>query len=135
MWRYKKRPERKSISAVICSKPGGDPLPHYEMVQGRPKPGHRFILVKAGDSICPRIHIPAKFDWKGNNALLLELFYNAKDDEPLVGLPIPRRPYDKSINIDVDEWPVWNKESRTWRNARFEFRELEKDDDGKQKEV
>ncbi|MCJ1396823.1 hypothetical protein MMC11_000013 [Xylographa trunciseda] len=128
--------KRKSIGAMICSTPGGDPLPHYEMVQARimGKPGHQFILVKAGDLICPRIHIPANFDWKGNNALRLELFYNAKDDEPLVGLPIPRRPQNEAINIDVDKWPIWHNKSKTWRDARFEFRELSKDLNERQNE-
>ena len=100
------------------------------MMQGRPsgKPSHRYILVKAGDRLCPRIHIPAKFDWKGNNALRLELFYNAKDTEPLTGLPIPRRPQNRAIDIDVDKWPIWHRESKTWRDAKFEFRELRKAD-------
>ncbi|MCJ1395922.1 hypothetical protein MMC18_008808 [Xylographa bjoerkii] len=132
----KKPAIHKSISAMICSELGGEPLPHYEMVQQRPngKPGHQYILAQAGDLICPRIHIPASFDWKGNNALRLELFYNAKDREPLVGLPIPRRPHDEAIYIDVDKWPIWHAGSRTWRDAKFAFRELRKHEDGKQSE-
>ena len=125
--KVKKPAERKYISAVICSEPGGEPLPHYEMVQGRlgGKPSHRYTLVKAGDLICPRIHIPATFDWKGNNALRLELFYNANDYEPLAGVPMPRRPKNGAIDLDVDKWSVWDKESETWRDARFAFRELQ----------
>ncbi|MCJ1377003.1 hypothetical protein MMC17_000093 [Xylographa soralifera] len=122
------------ISAMICSKPGGDPLPHYEMVEGRQCGKPRYILVKAGDRICPRIHIPAKFDWKGNNALRLELFYNAKETEPLIGLPIPRRSQDRAIHIDVDKWPIWHKDSKTWRDATFEFRILQKNLKGEQNE-
>ncbi|MCJ1477223.1 hypothetical protein MMC13_005894 [Lambiella insularis] len=75
--------------------------------------------------ICPRIHIPADFDWRGGNGLYIEMFYNARDDQPLVGLPIPRPRHSEAINLDIDQWPVWDKESEEWKVAKFQFCELQ----------
>lgn len=109
----------------MCSKADGKPVGHYNLLFGRKRSNVRYIIAHPGDPICPRIHIPAKFDWKGANGLLLELYYNAHNTEALVKLPIPRHPKDEAITLDVETWPVWNKATRQWEDAKFTFREPE----------
>ena len=114
--------ENKLISVHICNGPAGQLINHYGEVRTGGRRATRYVLAEPGIQICPRIHIPANFDWRGANGLLIELFYNAWT--PLTSLPIPRKSDNtQDITLDIDEWPVWNKKIRKWQDAKFAFRE------------
>ena len=85
--------------------------------------GQEVIRGEHHTSICLRLHITSAFQWYDADLLLLQVRFGTTE------ALLPRRIFkpvdDEELEIDLVKWKVWNRETYEWREAEFQFCELE----------
>ena len=85
--------------------------------------GQEVIRGEHHASICLRLQVTSAFQWHDADLLLLQVRFGT------VEALLPRRifkPADgEELEIDFESLKVWNRETYEWREAEFQFCDLE----------
>ena len=85
--------------------------------------GQEIIRSEHRAAICLRLHVTSTFQWYDADLLLLQVRFGTA--EALLPRRIFKPANGEELEIDFDTWKVWNKDKFEWREAGFQFCDLE----------
>ena len=111
----------QGVTISLLAGPGNAAFECFE--PGYAQRGAEVIRAQTDAPICPHIHIDADFDWHGADFLCVKAYYST--DIPMKSCRIAKPAEGLEVEMDLDTWKVWDPRLFEWREATFEFCDLE----------
>ncbi|MCJ1245602.1 hypothetical protein MMC30_002806 [Trapelia coarctata] len=116
--------QQQGVQITILAGAGG---PEYECFETQGSRHSEMIRSEDGAQVCPRLTITSEFQWYEADLLSVEVhFGTAKALQPL---RVAKPADGQELVVELDKWVVWSRGNLDWRDATFQFSDIEWDGD------